>query len=370
MRHTILFVTLAAILSLAFASLSPAAEPLIDTVAGSGEAKLNAERGPALDFAVGQPFGVEWGPDGALYICEVENHRVLRLDTEKGEITTVAGAGRIGYAGDGGPATEALLNEPYEVRFAAGAMFFVEMKNHLVRRVDLETGVISTVAGTGKPGFSGDGGPAVKAQLAQPHSIVLDDTGKLLYIADIGNHRIRRVNLENGEIETIAGTGEKQLPVDGATASGRSVLGPRALYRRGDSLWVALREGHSVWKLDLAADRWLHLAGSGKRGYGGDGGPARAAQFDGPKGITVDEAGNIFVVDTENQVIRRIDSGTGEISTLAGAGPRARGFGGDGGPAVEAKMDRPHGIGLDPRGNVYIGDSNNHRVRRVKLEGR
>jgi DNA-binding beta-propeller fold protein YncE len=338
----------------------------IDSVAGTGAAKNNGDMGLASKFNVGQPFGVEVGPDGALYITEVSNHRVLRLDLDSQIITTVAGCGRKGYAGDGGLAVDAELNEPYEVRFdKAGNMYFVEMKNHLIRRVDAQTKIISTVAGTGVAGFGGDDGPATKAQFKNPHSIALDQRGGI-YVADIGNHRIRRIDLVSGIVETIAGDGQRRLPKEHVPARGNPVLGPRALFIHGTTLWVALREGHSVWKLDLTANRWKHVAGSGEKGFSGDQGSAKNATFNGPKGIAVGPLGNVFVVDTENHAIRKIDVKSGIITTVAGAGPDQRGGRGDGGPATEAQLDRPHGIGLDERGTIYIGDTVNHRVRRVR----
>src|SRR4029453_17838788 len=180
----------------------------IDTIAGTGKPENSGDTGPALKINVGDPFGVEIGPDGALYICEVRNHRVMRLHFGSGELTTVAGNGTKGYSGDGGPATKAQLNEPYEVRFdRAGNMLFVEMQNHLVRKVDAKTGVISTVAGTGKKGYGGDGGPATAALFSSPHSIALDASDNL-YIADIANHRIRKVDARTGIVTTIAGNGE------------------------------------------------------------------------------------------------------------------------------------------------------------------
>lgn len=327
----------------------------IDTVAGDG-----------TPGKVGQPFGVEIGPDGGLYICEVENHLVRRLDLATGQLTTVAGSGQKGYAGDGGPATKALLNEPYEVRFdKAGNMLFVEMRNHVVRKVDAKSGTISTLAGTGQPGFGGDGGPAAAAQLNIPHSIALDK-GDNVYIADIGNHRIRRVDAKSGVITTIAGNGQKEQPVAGGSAAGKPMIGPRALFIEVDTLWIALREGHSVWKMDLPSGVLAHVAGTGKRGYSGDGGPAAQATLDGPKGIAVGPDRAVYVVDTENHAIRRIDLATGTIGTIAGQGPKAKGGQGDGGPATAATMDRPHGICVGPDGVVYIGDTNNHRVRRVR----
>lgn len=315
---------------------------------------------------IGNPFGVEVGPDGALYITEVSNHRVRRLDLKSGQLTTAAGNGQKGYSGDGGPATEASLNEPYEVRFDdAGNMFFVEMQNQIVRKVDRQ-GRISTVAGTGKPGYAGDGGPALAAQFRQPHSIALDGRGGL-YVADIGNHRIRRIDLAKGTIESIAGNGEKQLPTEGEPAKDRPIHGPRALFISGRTMWIALREGNSVWKLNLDDGVIRHVAGSGQKGFTGDGGNALQATFNGPKGIALDsQSKGVYVADTENQAIRRIDVATGVITTIAGSGPMARGYGGDNASALQAKMNRPHGVCVGPDGAVYIGDSENHRVRRVQ----
>ena len=336
----------------------------IQTIAGAGQSTNNGNQGSALKINIGQTFGVEFDPQGVLYICEVQNHRVFRYDPKTKQVTTFAGNGQKGYAGDGGPAARATMNEPYEVRFdPAGNMFVVEMKNHIVRRVDANTGVISTIAGTGEAGYSGDGGPATKAKLNRPHSIALDKHGHL-YIADIGNHRIRRVNLEAGTISTFAGNGERELPNDGDELSNAAaVLGPRALFILENTMWLALREGHSVWSVDLLSKKIQHIAGTGEKGYVGDGGAPRLAKFNGPKGIVADSAGHVFVVDTENQVVRDIDTRGNRISTLAGNGKR--GFGGDNGDALAASMDRPHGICIDRDGNVYIGDTNNHRVRMV-----
>ncbi len=338
----------------------------IETIAGTGKPENNGIEGAALKTNIGEPFGVEIGPDGGLYICEVRNHRVWRLDLKSGQLKVVAGSGKAGYAGDGGKATEALLNEPYEVRFdKAGNMLFVEMKHHLVRKVDAKTGLISTVAGTGKLGFGGDGGPATKALMSTPHSIALDAEDNL-YIADIGNHRIRKVNAKTGRIESIAGNGEKKLPESNQTAQGKPMLGPRALYIQGNDLWIALREGHSVWKLDLTGGILSHVAGSGKKGFTGDGSVAKSATFDGPKGIAIGPDGNVYVMDTENHAVRKIDLKSGFISTVAGSGPQSKGGSGDGGPATKAQMDRPHGICVGPDGAIFIGDTNNHRVRKVK----
>jgi streptogramin lyase len=291
---------------------------------------------------------------------------VRRLDLISSELTTVAGNGTKGYSGDGGPATAAQLNEPYEVRFdRAGNILFVEMQSQLVRKVDAKTGTITTIAGTGKKGFGGDGGPANAALFSSPHSIALDSDDNL-YIADIGNHRIRRVDAKSGVIMTIAGNGETKQPEDGQVAAGKPMIGPRALFVNGDVLWIALREGHAVWTLGLMRGRLQHIAGTGKRGFSGEATAALDATFDGPKGIAIGPDQCAYVADTENHAIRKIEPRSGLVTTIAGRGPQNKGSSGDGGPAKNATMDRPHGICVGPDGAVYVGDTLNHRVRRIK----
>lgn len=339
---------------------------IIETVAGNGRGGDFPDGGTAaVQAPVDQPFGVELGPSGALYITNIGQHRVLRLDRSSGQLTSVAGNGTKGYSGDGGPADKAQLNEPYEVRFDAQRnMYFVEMQNHLVRRVDARDGTISTVAGTPQAGYDGDDGPARAAQFRQPHSIALDDRG-FLYVADIGNHRVRRIDVKNGTITSIAGNGERTLPRDGTQSQGQPILGPRALAITGRNLWIALREGNSVWRLDLDSGVIHHVAGTGKSGFSGDGGPPADATFNGPKGIAATLEGLVYVVDSENQAIRRIDTRANRVDTIAGGGPAAHGYAGEKTAALEAKVDRPHGICIAPDGGVIIGDTNNHRVRWV-----
>jgi sugar lactone lactonase YvrE len=338
----------------------------MDSVAGTGAPENNGDSGPAGAINIGDPFGVEIGPDGALYVTEVRNHRIRRLDLTTGKLTTVAGCGRRGYSGDGGPAVDAELNEPYEVRFDTGGnLYFVEMKNHVVRRIDGKTRLISTVAGNGRQGFGGDGGPAIDALFSQPHSIALDGN-RALYVADIGNHRIRRIDLKTGVIESIAGNSQRRLPQDGQIARGNPILGPRALFVDRDTLWIALREGHSIWRMNLADGILRHVAGTGQIGFTGDGGPAAEARFNGPKGIAVGPNGNVYVADSENNAIRRIDLQSGVIATVASGDSKDKGGAVNRGAATDAQLNRPHGLCVAPDGAVFIGDTLNHRVRRVR----
>ena len=340
-----------------------AAPASIATLAGTGVSGYSGDHGAAIRAQLGNPYGIVRGPDRALYLCEVDNHVIRRIAAD-GTISTVAGTGKRGYAGDGGAATNALLNEPYEIRFdASGNMLFVEMKNHLIRRVDAKTGVISTIAGDGQPGFSGDGGPASKAHFNQPHSIQLDAQGNV-FICDIGNHRLRRIDARTGVITTFAGTGAKLPTPDGAKFAEAPLHGPRAIdFDRGGNLWLALREGNAVFKLDLTAGTIHHIAGTGKKGFTGSGGPAKLATLSGPKGLSIGPDGNVYLADTESHSIRMIDVTRGTLELLAGTG--VVGDGPDGDP-LRSKMARPHGVFVDADGSILIGDSEAHRVRIIR----
>src|SRR5262245_41201101 len=246
----------------------------ITTIAGTGVAGFAGDGGPGIQAQINNPYGLTIGPDGALYFCEIGNHRVRRLDLKSHVISTIAGSGKKGYEGDGGPALQAAMNEPYEIQFdKAGNVFLAEMQNHVIRRIDAKTKLITTIAGTGTAGFGGDGARGTAAQLRQPHSIAFDSQGRLL-ICDIGNQRVRRLDLASGSIETWLGGGDPPLK------------GPRAIFVTplGYS-FLALREGNAIYRVDNGSGALSLLAGTGISGYAGDGGPAKEAKLSGPKGI-------------------------------------------------------------------------------------
>jgi sugar lactone lactonase YvrE len=334
------------------------------TIAGTGRDEYSGDGGPALKAGVGQPFGLEIGPDGALYFCEFSNHVIRRMDLKTTTLSTVAGTGRkAGYAGDGGPATTALMNQPHELRFDDQGNYYIsDMLAQAVRRVDGRTGVMTSVAGTGKPGFGGDDGPAVRALVDLPISVVLDHNKGLL-ICDIKNHRVRRVDLTTGIISTFAGTGGGKGTPDGAPIEGTPLNGPRTLAVEADgNLIIVLREGNAVYRANLKTRTLHHVAGTGKSGYSGDGGDAKKAQLAGPKGVAVDNDGNILLCDTENHSIRIIRK-DGRIDTLIGDGKA--GDGPDGDPH-KCRLNRPHGVHVARDGSIYIGDSNNNKIRRLE----
>ncbi len=352
------------LLALAAAFIPAAPAATVATVAGTGVKGFSGDGGPATAAQINDPFGVIRGPDGALWFCEYGGQRIRRIARD-GRISTFAGSGATGYSGDGGPALQAAFNQPHEIRFdRAGHLFVVDMRNHAVRRIDAKTGLITTVAGNGTAGYSGDGGPATAAQLNQPHSIQFDPAG-FLYICDIRNNVIRRVDPQSGVISTFAGTGQAGDTPDRSPITGTPLRGPRTLdFDAAGDLWLATREGNQVFRFDLKAGLIHHVAGTGKKGFTGDGGPARDATLNGPKGLTIGRDGRVYLVDTENHAIRVLDPKSGLISTLIGTGRKADGPDGD--QPLAASLARPHGIWVDPDHSVFIGDSENHRVRVVR----
>jgi streptogramin lyase len=340
----------------------------IQTVAGTGKAGYSGDGGPAVKAQLNQPFHCDIDADGNLYVAEAFNHCVRKVDRKTGHITTVVGCGKKGYEGDGGPAIKAKLNEVYAVAVDRnGDLFVVDRLNAVIRKIDGKTGIISTVAGNGKQGYSGDGGKATAAMMREPNDCCLDGKGGLL-IADVSDWRIRRLDLKTGNISTFAGVGKPKGKVDraqigdGGPAAKAIVVGARAVcVDSNGNTYICEREGNAIRRVD-SNGVIMTYAGTGTAGYDGDGDDALKATFRGPKGIRCDWQGNLFVVDTENHAIRRIDAKTKQIKTVAGG---RQGEAGDDGEATKAGLDRPHGCIIDEDGVLFIADSGNHRVRRT-----
>jgi DNA-binding beta-propeller fold protein YncE len=340
-----------------------AQSPRVRTLAGTGVAGYENDRSglPGSRTPIDNPYGVVVGPDGAVYFCEVDSGRTRRVSLTDGLITTVAGNGEKGWTGDGGPALQAAFSAPHEIRFDRdGHLFVVERDAHVIRRVDAVTGQVSTIAGTGEPGFSGDEGPAHRAQLRQPHSIAFDADGNLL-ICDIGNQRLRMIERDTGIIRTVGGDGTRDVTPDSGPLFGTPLRGPRSIDTDASgNAYLVLREGNAVFRVNLRANTLQRIAGTGESGYTGDGGPAIDATFNGPKGIAWSPADKaLYIVDTENHVIRRVDLNSGLISTVLGTGSVADGPDGD---PLRCALARPHGVFVHA-GVLYVTDSENHRVR-------
>lgn len=334
------------------------------TVSGTGMAGYSGEVSGgsiATESPINNPYGVVFGPDGALYFCEVDTGRIRRVDVGRNRLSTIAGTGEPGFRPEARTPMETPFSAPHEIRWDDESnLYIVERDNHTVRRIAGRTGLVTTLAGNGEPGFVGDGRQAVLSQLRRPHSIAFDSRGNLL-ICDIGNQRLRSVSRETGIISTLSGTGDALPTPDSGPLSGTPLMGPRSIDTdRSGNAYLVLREGNAVYRLNLVANRLQKIAGSGNQGYSGDGGAALTASFNGPKGIAWSPDDNsLYVVDTENHVLRRVSLGDGRIETVLGTGEP--GDGPDGDP-LRCRLNRPHGVCVQA-GVIYVGDSENHRIR-------
>lgn len=338
----------------------------ITTAAGNGTSGFSGDGGPALSAMFSDIDGVAVDGAGNLFIVDSSNERIRRVDAVTQVITTVAGNGLYGFAGDGGPATSAEFNDIDGVGVdAQGDLFIADTGNNRIREVDAATGIVKTAAGNGAAAFSGDGGPAPLASLHSPGGVAVD-AQKNIYIADAYNNLIRRVDALTGIITTVAGNGAATFFGDGgpATLAGLHFPGGVEVDAQGN-VYIADTFSGRIRRVDSATGLITTVAGNGVQGFGGDGGPAIAASLNVPGGVIADTAGSLLIVDTGNQRIRKIDGFTGVITTLAGTGTAS--FSGDGGPALSAGLNYPAGMAADDKGNLFIADDNNNRVRKVAV---
>jgi hypothetical protein len=340
------------------ASPALAAPGEITTFAGTGTEGFEGDGGQATAANLSFPWGLDVA-GSTLYLSDSGNHKVRRVSAA-GEISTFAGTGVAGFGGDDGPATSAQLHSTGAVAAdGQGNVYISDFANNRVRRVSA-AGQITTYAGTGTAGYSGDGGPADEAELNEPRQIALDDAGNLL-IADSANHRVRVVEASSGEIETVAGNGSEGSAGDGGQATAAELDYPSGIALAGSALLIADPGANRVRRVS-AAGQITAFAGTGTAGDAGDGGQATAATLADPYGLAVDQAQNVYISDAANDRVRRV-SPQGQISAFAGTG--TGGYAGDGGQATAARLDFPHGLSLDASGNLFIADSANHRVRVV-----
>ena len=332
----------------------------ITCVAGCGEGSENTAWGAKFV----EPFAVAFDKQGNWYVCEHKGERIVRIDNS-GSASVLAGTSQTGYSGDGGTASQATLFDPHGIVITAGQQMYVaDTRNHTVRKIDLKTGFISTVAGTGKVGYSGDGGPATKAEFNGTFAIDVDPRGRNLYVADLGNRRVRKIDLKSGIVTTIAGNGEKGVPQDGADASAGPLADPRAVTADSKgNVYVLERGGNALRVVDKKGKIRTLIAPTSSSATSAA--TKVAPDLNGPKHLCVDRNDNVIIADAENHLVRRYDPKTGKTVTIAGTGQSGKQI--VTGDPLKTQVNRPHGVFVHPSGALYISDSYNHRI--LKLTG-
>ena len=336
---------------------------IITTICGNGTQSYNGDNILAIDAEINQSDGITLYDLVNLYVVDGGNNRIRKIDLSTGIIFTIAGTGTMGFSGDSGLATNASLKIPEDIAIdSTGDIYVADAGNNRIRKITAATNIINTIAGTGILGYSGDNGLAISAQLNGPSGLCLDRKGSM-YVADVENNTIRKINLQTNIISTIAGTGTAGYSGDNNPATSAELRNPAQVYADtfGNIIMTDLNN-NAVRKVDMTTGIITTIAGNGTAGYSGDGGPAVDALLNQPYGIFIDKQNNIFVTEYGNGTIRRIDGVTKIITTVAGCG--TPGYGGDGGPATDAKLI-PEGVVIDDYGTMYIADYENNRIRKV-----
>jgi hypothetical protein len=351
---------LPAVLCFSLVASSALAAERIVLIAGGGSNTNTTAPLKATDAQLNAPFGVDFDAAGNLYLVELTGMRVRKLD-KSGMLTVIAGTGEKGDAN--GPALKAQFNGIHNLAISGRDVFLADTWNNRARVLNLASGEVRTVIGTGENGFAGDGGPAANAKFGGIYCVSLGGD-KQLYLADLDNRRIRAVNLKTGIVRTVAGNGQKGVPEDGAKATEAPLVDPRAVIADAKGrVYILERSGNALRAVDLDG-RIKTLVGTGKSGNSGDGGDARQATINGPKHLCFDREGNVIIADTENHVIRKYLLRENRIVRVAGSGKK--GTNGIGGPPLEVELNQPHGVYVHTDGTLYIADSSNNRVLRIE----
>jgi hypothetical protein len=348
----------------------------ISTVAGNGSAGYSGDGSAATSAQLNAPSGVAFDGNGNMFIADYVNNAVRRVDSGTGIITTIAGTGLAGYSGDGGPGTVAQLNGPSHVAFDRTTnLYITDAGNERIRKVDALTDQIVTVAGDGNSGSSGDGGPAINAELNYPDGIALDSDGNV-YIGDALNNRVRELTIATASIATVAGNGAEGYSGDGGLAVDAELDFPsRPFIDPAGNTYIADYQNNRIRKVNASTGIITTIVGTGMQGYAGDGGLAISAELNGPLSLALDSSGVLYIADTGNQRIRAVNTTAntttvlgvsipaGTIATVVGTGVGA--YQGDGGPATSAQINSPTGLTFDLQGNLIFADANNNAVRKV-----
>lgn len=360
--HSSLILFFSVILSTSFQVY---AQGIITTIAGNGVTQYIGDGAPATSLSLGEPGGIVMDKAGNILIAEVANLRIRKL-SPSGVLSTIAGNGTYGFAGDGGTGSTAVFARPSGIALdTSGSIYISDRMNNRIRKIEITTGIINTVVGNGTGGYTGDGIAATSATLETPVGICIDKFNNL-YIADFGNHRVRKVELNTGIISTIAGTGEMGYSGDGGLAINAKLLFPNAVaIDTMGNVYVTEFGNSTVRKIDISTGVISTIAGTGVQGYTGDGGLASAATLRMPGGLFVDDSDNVIVCDGGNNVVRVIKKNDGKIYPVAGSG--LYGYDGDGGLAIYAKLNEPRAVYRAADGHVYIADAYNSVIRKLSL---
>lgn len=330
-------------------------------VAGEGDKEHDGV--PATEARLHNPFGVDFDPSGSMYIVELEGGHVHRVDA-KGTFSTIAGTGKKGDAGDGGPAKLAVFNAMHALAIApSGDVYIADTLNNRVRKLDPKAGTIGPFAGTGKKADTGDGGPALAGEFGGVYCIAFSPDFKTLYVVDLDHRRIRAVDMQNGVISLVAGNGQRGVPADGAVARDAPLVDPRAVAADAEGhVYILERGGHALRVVDRAGTIRT-IVGTGKPGPSVADCPALEATLRGPKHLCLDREGNVIIADTDNHAIRKFLVKEKRLVRIAGTGNK--GSAGLGGPPEKIELNQPHGVYVSPAGVLYIVDSWNDRVLMV-----
>ncbi|PCJ62562.1 MAG: hypothetical protein COA79_03355 [Planctomycetota bacterium] len=339
-------------------------EPIIKTIAGSENSGFTGNGSNAASAKLNQPVGMTVDSKGNLFFADSANHVVRKIDAITGNISTVAGTGNAGFSGDGGFATSAQLNSPNDIAIdIAGNLFIADLENYRIRKVDASTGIISTITGDGSNIYGGDNAPATSAQIGKPSGVTLDLAGNLFFSSS-NQHVIRRVDVRTGLIKTVAGTGVQGFSGDSGVATAAKLNSPEKLFIDHDgNLYITDTLNARIRKVTATTGKINTIVGDGTIGGGGDGGLGTSAQLVNPVDIAFDGVGNMYIADSDFHSIRKVDAVTGKISTYAGDGGST--FHGDNGAASDAQIPNPSGLAVDDKGNVYISCASDHRIRKV-----
>lgn len=316
--------------------------------------------GPATKCKLNGPFAVDFDKFGNMYIAEFTGQRLLKVDP-MGMLTVVAGTGEKGNSGDGGPGLKARFNSMHHLAVGPdGSVYLADTWNNRIRKFDPKTGTVSAFAGMGKKGFSGDGGPAIKAEFGGIYSIAFNAKGEKLYVTDLDNRRIRVIDMPSGLVNTLAGNGKRGVPKDRSMAKNSPLVDPRALaVDSRNRVYILERSGHAL-RVVGPGGKIRTVAGTGKPGSSGDGGDALKATFNGPKHLCIDREDNVIIADTANHLIRKYIPREGKIVRIAGTGKKGKSAAG--GDPLKTDLNEPHGVYVHPSGVLYIVDSFNDRV--------